>query len=137
MQRHHYLGVWGMIGESPHHVALYKDRWLALLRWAGAALKTLAGLSVPDLASRVLSLNLKRLSDDWKAAHGHPIYVAETRSIWTNQAINGYVDFPHVAQVFWVRREVAHLRSFGVRWLSGSVNLPADDTKIVTDKMLT
>ena len=33
----------------------------------------------------------------------------EVRSIWTSDEINDYVDFPHVGQVFWVRREVTHL----------------------------
>lgn len=107
MQQHHYLGFHGMIGESLRYVAVHRDRWLALLGWSSAALKCkardqwigwtpalklqrlplvannsrfliLPGISVPNLASRVLSLNVKRLSDDWKAAHGHPIYVIET-----------------------------------------------------------
>lgn len=32
----------------------------------------------PNLASRVLSLNLKRLSADWQAVHGHEVLLAET-----------------------------------------------------------
>lgn len=34
----------------------------------------------------------------------------EIRSIWTSQEINDYLEFPHVEQVFCVRREVTHLR---------------------------
>jgi hypothetical protein len=107
MQAHHYLGFQGMIGESLRYAAVHKDRWLALLGWCSAALKCgvrdrwigwtcplrlqrlpllvnncrfliLPGVRVPHLASRILALNLKRLSNDWQAAHGHPIWVAET-----------------------------------------------------------
>jgi hypothetical protein len=33
---------------------------------------------VPNLASRVLALNLRRLSTDWQRVHGHPLLLAET-----------------------------------------------------------
>ena len=33
---------------------------------------------VPNLASRVLGLNLRRLSADWQKRWGHPVYLAET-----------------------------------------------------------
>ena len=33
---------------------------------------------VPNLASRVLALNLRRLSADWQRVHGHPLLLAET-----------------------------------------------------------
>jgi Druantia protein DruA/DDE_Tnp_1-associated/Transposase DDE domain len=107
MKRHHYLGFHSLIGQSLRYVAVYRDRWLALLGWGAAALKCkardqwigwteplklqrlplaanncrfliLPDVKVPNLASRILSLNIKRLSDDWQAAHGHPIYLAET-----------------------------------------------------------
>lgn len=107
MHQHHYLGFQGMIGEALRYVAVHQDRWFALLGWSSAALKCkvrdqwigwtpalklqrlplvannsrfliLPHASIPNLASRVLSLNLKRLSSDWQAVHGHPIYVAET-----------------------------------------------------------
>ncbi len=107
MAEYHYLGFQGMIGESVRYVAVYRDRWLALLGWSSAALKCkardqwigwtpalksqrlalvannsrfliLPHVCVPNLASRILSLNLKRLSQDWQASYGHPIYIAET-----------------------------------------------------------
>ena len=107
MAEHHYLGFRGMIGESLRYVAVYQDRWLALLGWSSAALKCkardqwigwtsalktqrlalvannsrfliLPRVCVPNLASRILSLNLKRLSQDWLTSYGHPIYLAET-----------------------------------------------------------
>src|SRR5438552_3760726 len=38
----------------------------------------LPGWHQPNLASRLLALNLKRLSADWEGFYGHPILVAET-----------------------------------------------------------
>ena len=35
-------------------------------------------IRMANLASRVLSLNLRRLSRDWEAVHGHPVLLAET-----------------------------------------------------------
>ncbi len=66
-----------------------RDAWIG---WSGAqrqagrhllacharfVLLTSKGRS-PNSASRLLSLNLKRLSDDWLARYGHPILLAET-----------------------------------------------------------
>jgi len=39
IQKHHYLGFQGMIGESFRYAAVYQTRWLALLGWSSAALK--------------------------------------------------------------------------------------------------
>jgi hypothetical protein len=39
MREHHYLGFRSLIGESLRYVAVYENRWLALLGWAAAALK--------------------------------------------------------------------------------------------------
>ncbi|MCF6154526.1 MAG: DUF4338 domain-containing protein [Candidatus Brocadia sp.] len=38
----------------------------------------LPDIRIPNLASHVLALNLKRLSCDWQTFYGHPIYLAET-----------------------------------------------------------
>jgi len=107
MREHHYLGFQGMIGASLRYVAVHQDHWLALLGWCSAALKCkprdqwigwtpalklqrlpllanncrfliLPDVRVPHLASRILALNLRRLSDDWCETHGHPIFLAET-----------------------------------------------------------
>lgn len=34
----------------------------------------------------------------------------ETRRIWTSDALNGYVTFPHTAQVACVERDILHVR---------------------------
>jgi len=107
MSRHHYLGFSSMVGESLRYVACLHGSWVALLGWSSAALSCkardqwigwsaalqysrlpllanncrfliLPHIRVPNLASRVLALNLKRLSPDWVSAHGHPIILAET-----------------------------------------------------------
>lgn len=107
MARYHYLGCGRLVGESISYVAVLEGQVVALLAWAGAALKcgvrdrfvgwdeaTKAGklgfvvnnvrfLLLPwvvqkNLASRILAANLRRLSADWQGAYGHPVYLAET-----------------------------------------------------------
>jgi hypothetical protein len=107
MQQHHYLGYRGFVGESIRYIAESNGRWVALIGWASAAFQCevrdkwigwppiiknqrlrfianntrfliLPGIHIPNLASRILALNLKRLSQDWTGMHGHPIYLAET-----------------------------------------------------------
>lgn len=36
----------------------------------------------------------------------------EIRQIWTSTELNDYLDFPHVRQVFCIRREVTSLKSY-------------------------
>jgi len=103
----HFLGFRCLVGKSLKYVAHIGERWVALLGWASAAFKTgprdrwlgwsieqreqrrhlvvnnARFLILPDahkrnLASRVLSLNLKRLSEDWRIFHGHRVVLAET-----------------------------------------------------------
>lgn len=107
MQQHHYLGFARIVGESLCYVASRGADWVALLGWGSAALKCgprdgwigwqrslqwrrlhliannvrfliLPGWHQPNLASRLLALNLKRLSRDWELYFGHPILIAET-----------------------------------------------------------
>jgi Domain of unknown function (DUF4338)/DDE_Tnp_1-associated/Transposase DDE domain len=107
MRQHHYLGFDRIIGESLCYVASVRDEWAALLGWGSAALKCgvrdqwigwdralqwqrlqmvannvrflmLPGWNQANLASRVLALNVRRLSRDWEVCHGHPVLLAET-----------------------------------------------------------
>ena len=107
MSAHHYLGLLSLVGESLRYVAEVPERWLALLGWSTAAFKCqardawigwlptvqwqrlsliannarfliLPGIRIPNLASKVLSLNVKQLADDWDRVHGHPVVLAET-----------------------------------------------------------
>jgi hypothetical protein len=107
MRRYHYLGLTRMPGQALKYVATTGDRWLALIGWSSAALKCavrdryigweserklsrllyltnnvrfliLPGVRMKNLASRILSLNTKRLSNDYQSVYGHPSFLAET-----------------------------------------------------------
>jgi hypothetical protein len=107
MASHHYLGFQSLTGQSLKYVALLNDRWVALIGWGSGVLKCsrrdewigwseeqklkrlrfiannqryliLPDIRIKNLASRVLALNVRRLSGDWEIAHGHPILIAET-----------------------------------------------------------
>lgn len=107
MHRYHYLGDSPLVGESLRYGAWLGGELVALLGWAGATLHNgareryigwdeacrrerlhlvvnnaryliLPWVQQPNLASRVLGANLRRLSADWQAAYGHPVLLAET-----------------------------------------------------------
>ncbi|HBI23314.1 MAG TPA: ISAs1 family transposase [Nitrospiraceae bacterium] len=107
IRRHHYLGLHSLVGESIRYIAHCDGKWLALIGWSAAALKCsvrdkwigwppllqwrhlamvannarfliLPDVGVPNMASRILSLNIKRLSDDWEETYNHPIWLVET-----------------------------------------------------------
>lgn len=108
MSRHHYLGFRGLVGGGVRQVAELPDgTWVALLGWHAGSFKVkardrwigwtpeqqfrrlrlvanntrflvLPGMRVPNLASRVLGLSLRRLSCDMEAQVGHPVLLAET-----------------------------------------------------------
>jgi Domain of unknown function (DUF4338)/DDE_Tnp_1-associated/Transposase DDE domain len=107
MTEHHYLGYQHIVGESLCYVATQGQEWVALLGWGLAALKCgvrdrwigwerslqwrrlhliannvrfliLPWVSQPNLASRILGMNLRRLSRDWELYHGHGILLVET-----------------------------------------------------------
>jgi predicted transposase YbfD/YdcC len=107
MRQHHYLGFGKTAGESILYVAAINGEWVGLLGWAAAALHVrvrdkwigwdgvakkerlhlvtnnvrfllLPHVKIKNLASKILSLNIKRLSSDWQKFYGHPILLAET-----------------------------------------------------------
>lgn len=107
MQAHHYLGFGRIVGQSLWYVATCGEHWVSLLGWGAAALKCgprdrwigwtpalkfrrlpliannvrfliLPEWHCPNLASRVLALNLQRLSEDWERYYGHPLLLVET-----------------------------------------------------------
>lgn len=107
MERYHYLGDRPIVGEHLLYAALLDSELVALLGWASAALRAplrdayvgwaeatkrahlhlvannirfliLPWVGVRHLASKVLALNLRRLSADWQAVWKHPVYLAET-----------------------------------------------------------
>lgn len=107
MEAHHYLHTSHLVGERLRYVAVFDGQWVALLSWSAAAYHLrdreewigwnethrrrrlalvannsrfliLPGVDCPNLASRVLALNLARLSADWTGAYGHPILAVES-----------------------------------------------------------
>lgn len=107
MQQYHYLGLKRLGGRSLRYIALVGEEWVALIGWSSAAkncgareryicwsgekkyrrLQFIANnsrfLILPwvyqkNLASKILSLNLKRLGTDFEMVYGHPLYLAET-----------------------------------------------------------
>ncbi|MBI3084856.1 MAG: DUF4338 domain-containing protein [candidate division NC10 bacterium] len=107
LAQHHYLGFQSTVGEAVGYVATLGGHWVALLAWAAAAWKCrprdawigwdealkgrrlhlvannvrfliLPGVHIPNLASKVLALNVRRLSADWQARYGHPLLLVET-----------------------------------------------------------
>lgn len=107
VKEHHYLKSSSMVGEQIRYVAEYDGEWVACMgcsaatlnsslrdKWIGwtpiqrlqrlhlviqnARFLTLGDVSVPNLASRCLSLLSKRVSQDWEKTYGHPVYLMET-----------------------------------------------------------
>jgi len=107
MQRCHRLGDRPMIGEHLMYAATLDGELVALLGWAAAAFRAplrdayvgwdeptmrrrlhlvannirflvLPWIRVKCLASRILALNLRRLSTDWQKVWNHPVLLAET-----------------------------------------------------------
>lgn len=107
VDQYHYLGRPRLVGEHMRYLAFLNGQVVACLGWASAAFKVkdrdrfigwealtrqkqliyiannvrfliLPWVRVAHLASKVLALNLRRLSQDWQATYGHPLYLAET-----------------------------------------------------------
>ena len=107
VKKHHYLGLRAIVGEAMRYVAILDGQWVALIGFGAASLKSrhrdgyigwkpaiqwqrlqlitnnvrfliLPDVRIKNLASKVLSLTTKRLSDDWQAVYGHPILMVET-----------------------------------------------------------
>jgi hypothetical protein len=104
----HYLKNANLVGRQLRYVAELDGEWIALLGWTGAAYhlgsrEEWAGWSIeqrlrrrrfwaqnsrflllsepgecPNLASRVLGLCCRRLSQDWETAFGYPLLAVES-----------------------------------------------------------
>lgn len=58
----------------------------------------------PHLAEDIRRHFAARAEPDFRAAPDLPHGRVETRAIWTSTALNDYLDFPHVGQVFAIER---------------------------------
>ena len=107
MDRHHYLGAPYKIGRSAFYAAVLQGRWVALSSFNASAFKSRLRdewlgwhprdrdarrhlilnqsrfpvlESIPNLASRVLSLLARRLVRDWPVRTGQSLLLLETFS---------------------------------------------------------
>ena len=107
IQQHHYLGYRQIVGNHLKYIALINGKPVACLGWGSAAWSVksretfvgwdkktkennlhfvanntrfliLTWVSVKCLASKILALNAKRISDDWLKTYNHPLYLLET-----------------------------------------------------------
>jgi len=107
IQQHHYLGYRQIVGNHLKYIAFIDKRPVACLGWGSAAWSVksrdssigwdkftkeknlhfmanntrfliLPWVSVKYLASKILALNAKRISDDWIKVYNHPLYLLET-----------------------------------------------------------
>jgi hypothetical protein len=107
IHHYHYLGLPTLVGEHLRHLVFIDGQVVACLAWASAAWKVkardqfigwdestkkrtlhlianntrfliLPWITVKHLASKALSLSLRRLRDDWENTYAHPVYLAET-----------------------------------------------------------
>lgn len=105
--KEHYLHSAKFVGEQLRYIAEHKGQPVAQMVWSAGAYKLkareewigwtapqkkrrlslvinnsrfliLKGFHIPNLASRILKLNVERLSADWEQVHGHAVLVAET-----------------------------------------------------------
>lgn len=107
IQQHHYLGYRQIVGNHLKYIAFIDDRPVACLGCGSAAWSVksrdsfigwdkstkeknlhlvanntrfliLPWISIKYLASKILALNAKRISDDWFEVYNHPLYLLET-----------------------------------------------------------
>ena len=107
VEHYHYLGYRQIVGNHLTYIAFCGDRPVACLGWGSAAWSVksrdafigwdkktkeqrlhlvanntrfliLPWVSVKYLASKVLALSTKRISDDWMTVYHHPLYLLET-----------------------------------------------------------
>jgi len=107
VQEHHYLGFRQIVGNHLKYMAFIGERPVACIGWGSAAWSVksresfvgwdkktkennlhlvanntrfliLPWVSVKCLASKILALNAKRISNDWIDVYHHPLYLLET-----------------------------------------------------------
>ena len=108
VDQHHYLGFKRFAGRGLRYIVEWRGQWLALAGWQSGAFKSrhrdrwvgwkrelryrrlhLIGNNTrfvilsrpgvfPHLASWALAAMTRRLSQDWQAAYGHPLLIAES-----------------------------------------------------------
>lgn len=168
--KEHYLHSAKFVGEQLRYVAEHDGKRVAQMVWSAGAYKLkgreewigwsdrqkrrrlslvvnnsrfliLQGNHTPNLASRILKLNVERLSADWEQVYGHAVLVAETfvdperfrgttykASGWTllgetkgfARSRQDFYEAHHKAKQLWVRELTP-----GARTILRGRNLPA------------
>lgn len=91
--------------------ALHTQRGLAaFLVQEGAHYHFIAKGNQPKLEQEIALLFAGRSAADFSETDGGHGRI-ETRRIWCSTQLNGYLDFPHVAQVFLIEREVVQKKT--------------------------
>ena len=104
---YHYLGYCHPVGGAVNYLAFLQDQPIACLSWGSAAWSVkerdqfigwsksareknlhsvvnnlryliLPSVHIEHLASKLLAINIRRLSEDWQERYGHPLYLLET-----------------------------------------------------------
>ena len=152
LEADHYLGKCALYGPSLRYVAELDGQYVALIAFGVAALHLKArdswigwsprqrarrlGLvannsrflvlpereKLPNLASRVLGLVLRQLSDDWLKLHGKPILVVETFDT-EEEAIRVANDTPYGLSSYVFGDTHEHANKVGRRIRAGNVHL--------------
>ena len=107
ISEHHYLGYTQPVGEHLKYIAFSNDRPIACLAWSSAPwyigardrfigwssetrqknlcliinntrFLVLPWVEVSHLASHLLALNRRRVSEEWGLVYNHPVYLLET-----------------------------------------------------------
>jgi len=91
IQQHHYPGYRQIVGNHLKYTAFIDDKPVACLGWDkprkeknlhfvanNTRFLILPWVCVKYLASKILALNAKRISDDWIKTYNHPLYLLET-----------------------------------------------------------
>jgi len=107
ISEHHYLGYTQPVGEHLKYIAFSNDRPIACLAWSSAPwyigardrfigwspeirqknlpliinntrFLVLPWVKASHLASHVLALNRRQISEDWRLVYSHPVYLLET-----------------------------------------------------------
>ncbi len=107
VQEHHYLGFRQIVGNHLKYMAFIGERPVACIGWGSAAWSVksrdafigwdkktkennlhfianntrfliLPWIAVKCLASKILGLNSRRISDDWLNVYNHPLFLLET-----------------------------------------------------------
>lgn len=107
IQQHHYLGYRQIVGSHLKYIAFIDGQPVACLGWGSAAWSVksrdafigwdkktkennlhfianntrfliLPWITVKCLASKILGLNARRISDDWLQVYNHPLFLLET-----------------------------------------------------------